>query len=132
VKALALVLVLALAAGAAQAGGATSPGAAEAAIARSVTAGRPVLLEFTADWCGGCRALAKDLRALRATVPCADLVVVDLSAGPGNAAARALTRHFRLDGLPTLAFLDADGFERWRLTGTVGADPLRERLAGAC
>ena len=80
--------------------------------------------------CAACRALARDLRALRGAAACAERVVVDLSAG--SADAQGVMRHFRLDGLPTLAFLDADGVERWRLTGAPADATLRAKLDGAC
>lgn len=108
----------------------------EAAIARSLTNGRPVVLEFTASWCAGCRELAQTLAqpSLKPYLGCADWVVVNLNGGPGDPRTTRISQRYRLAGLPLLAFVDVDGSEHedLRLLGPVGGDRVQHSLAGVC
>lgn len=120
----------------AQAREVTSVGALEAAIATSVTAGRPVVLEFGADWCPNCRTLDKTLRDpdVQSKLRCADLIVVNLTRGAADPGAAKITQRYRLAGLPTLAFLDPEGteHEELRLIGPVSGSRVQLGLAGVC
>ncbi|MEU6659674.1 thioredoxin [Streptomyces sp. NPDC046821] len=82
-------------------------------------AGRPVLVEFTADWCGPCRQLAPVLRAVadeeRERL---DVVVIDVDANPETA-----TRYGVLS-MPTLMVFKG-GEPVW---SRVGARPKRRLL----
>ncbi len=70
----------------------------DGAFARDVLgAGRPVLVDFTAGWCGPCQALAPVLEGVAADKAGeVDVVKLDVDANPSTATAYAVR------GLPTL------------------------------
>jgi thioredoxin 1 len=82
----------------------------------------PVLVEFTADWCPPCKAMAPVLEEVAAEY--ADrlkLVKVDSDAEP------ALTARFNVVGIPTL-LLFRDGQLAGRLVGARGKGRLTQEL----
>ncbi len=82
----------------------------------------PVLVEFTAEWCPPCKAMAPVLEEVAAEY--ADrlkLVKVDSDAEPG------LTARFNVVGIPTL-LLFRDGQLAGRLVGARGKGRLTQEL----
>jgi thioredoxin 1 len=76
-------------------------------------ADRPVLVDFTADWCGPCRMVTPVLRQIAAERPDLRVLQVDADANP------ELSRRYQVLGLPYLAlFRDGE-----LVTGLVGAKP---------
>ena len=114
----------------------TTAAGVETAIAQAMTDGRPVVLEFTAPWCAGCRELAQMLAepAVRRDLGCAELVVVSLAGAPHDPRNLRITERYRVPALPLLAFIDRDGREHedLRLTGAVSAPRVQHSLAGVC
>ncbi|MFF1755812.1 thioredoxin [Streptomyces sp. NPDC058266] len=82
-------------------------------------AGRPVLVEFTAEWCGPCRQLAPVLRSIadeeRERL---DVVVIDVDHNPET------TVRYGVLSMPTLMVFK-DGEPVW---SRVGARPKRRLL----
>ncbi|MFE5026950.1 thioredoxin [Streptomyces sp. NPDC056656] len=82
-------------------------------------AGRPVLVEFTAEWCGPCRQLAPVLRSIadeeRERL---DVVVIDVDHNPETAV------RYGVLSMPTLMVFK-DGEPVWT---RVGARPKRRLL----
>jgi thioredoxin 1 len=77
----------------------------------------PVLVDFTADWCGPCRMVTPVLVQVAAERPDLKVVQVDADANP------ELTRRYQVMGLPLMAL-----FRGGELVGTMlGAKP-RTRL----
>lgn len=75
---------------------------------------RPVLVDFWADWCGPCHAVAPTLEELaEAFAGSATIAKVDVDANPET------TRQFGIRSIPTL-ILFKDGKEQERL---IGAQP---------
>ncbi|MFJ4717512.1 thioredoxin [Streptomyces sp. NPDC088785] len=84
-----------------------------------VRSGRPVLVEFTAEWCGPCRQLAPVLRAVAEEErERLDVVAIDVDANPGTAV------KYGVLSMPTLMVFK-DGEPVW---SRVGARPKRRLL----
>jgi thiol:disulfide interchange protein DsbD len=95
-------------------------------------AGKPAIIDFTADWCIPCVELDQrtfsDSR-VRAALSGHALFKADMTKG-GDAQAVALTEKYGVRGVPTVIFLDASGREssEARLVGFEDAGKFLERL----
>jgi thioredoxin:protein disulfide reductase len=100
-----------------------------------IGAGRPTIVDFSADWCLPCIELERktfsDPRVAQALSRRA-LLKADMTK-IGSPEAAALTEKFGILGVPTIIFLDAAGQERTdlRLVGFENADRFLERLSKA-
>ncbi|TCD47241.1 protein-disulfide reductase DsbD [Chlorobium sp. N1] len=94
-------------------------------------AGRPAMLDVTADWCVSCRRLEavtfRDPRVLRATE---GMLLLRLDVSANGEEERRLMKRFGVFGPPALIFFDEGGEERTELrtVGFVGPDELLGRL----
>lgn len=85
----------------------------DAGMAQAAEAGQPMVVLFTADWCGPCQSLKKAVlsqpevdKALRhAFVP----VVVDLTDGSSSNPNLAVAREYGVSGIPSVIAMDAEG-----------------------
>jgi thiol:disulfide interchange protein DsbD len=105
-------------------------------IAAASAAGKPVMLDFYADWCVSCKEMerytftdATVQEALAGTV----LLKADVTAN--DEADQALLQRFGIFGPPTIAFWNTEGVElnRFRVVGFMKADEFANvaRLAQA-
>jgi len=100
-----------------------------------IGAGRPAIIDFSADWCLPCLELERktfgDPRVAEALAR-RSLFKADMTkiASPESV---ALSEKFGILGVPTIVFLDASGKEHQdlRLVGYENADRFLERLAKA-
>ncbi|HEY5758015.1 MAG TPA: protein-disulfide reductase DsbD [Steroidobacter sp.] len=106
----------------------------ENAVAAATAAGRPVMLDFFADWCVSCKEMEKytfpDPGVQSAL---ADAVLLQADVTANDDADKALMNRFEIFGPPTIAFYGADGVERkdFRLVGFVPAERFRDHVKAA-
>ena len=108
----------------------TQPADFDNVFAAEASAGKPVLVLFTADWCTVCKTNEKILAEpnLRARLARTARITVDITAQ--TAEAEELMERFRVVGPPALFLLDTDGREITgsRLIGAFSAADLNARL----
>jgi thiol:disulfide interchange protein DsbD len=103
----------------------------ESALAAARSAGRPVLLDFTADWCVSCKEMEEytfpDAGVIAALEPFT-LLRADVTANDRND--QALLQRFKSFGPPTMTFFDAAGREQeaYKLVGYVPADAFKSHV----
>jgi thiol:disulfide interchange protein DsbD len=105
--------------------------ALDAALMEARTAGQPVMLDFTAEWCISCKEMEEytfpDPAVVGALKP---FLLLRADVTDNNDDDQALLQRFRSFGPPTIAFFDRSGFERanYKLVGFVPAEKFREHV----
>ena len=100
-----------------------------AALERARSEGKPVLVNFYADWCVWCKRLeSTTLRNAKVAAVLQDRVV-PLSLNV-EGSGRELSNEYQVDGLPTIIVLDAGGRELGRIPGYMPPDSFLERVEG--
>lgn len=102
----------------------------EPALAYAKKNGMPVLLEFSADWCGVCKDLERNTlrdpdveKVLKKVVP----VRVNVD-DPRNA---ALAERFKVMGIPAVHLLDSDGKELGSFVGSASPAQFVKAINGS-
>lgn len=115
---------------------ATTPDGLEAALREARAAGKPVLVEFAADWCSVCKTNERAVLAdagIRERLRSVTVIRADVTRDDQDT--RALMRRFDVVGPPTLILFRADGTEvrDARTEGELSVEELKRylTLAGA-
>jgi thiol:disulfide interchange protein DsbD len=106
----------------------------EQEVAAASAAGRPVMIDFYADWCVSCKEMERYTFTdpdVQAELVRAVLLQADVTAN--DADDQALLQRMRILGPPTIVFFDASGRERTghRVVGFKPAAEFRAHLADA-
>ncbi|MFO0762597.1 MAG: cytochrome c biogenesis protein CcdA [Byssovorax sp.] len=106
----------------------------EAAVAKAKAEKRPLMVDFTADWCGACKELSKhtfsDPRVM-AQATKAKFVAVKVDAtNDEDPQVDAVKSKYKVVGLPTVVIYDSTGTERKRFNEFIGPEPFLAAIAG--
>ena len=87
-----------------------------------IRSGKPVLVDFSAEWCGPCKMMAPVLKQAKDAVgEKATIIKVDIDKN------RAAAEQFQIQSVPTL-ILFKNGQIKWRQSGVVPANTLVQVL----
>jgi len=104
------------------------------ALASATAQGKPVILDFYADWCVSCKEMEKYTfsdKGVQAALR--DTVLLQADVTLNDAKDQALLKHLGLFGPPAILFFTKDGQERrdWRVAGYMPAEAFRQHVRQA-
>lgn len=92
---------------------------------QALTNGKPTLMEFYANWCTSCQAMAPDMQSLKAQYQDqVNFVMLNVD----NSKWLPEMLHYRIDGIPHLVFLNASGDDAGATIGEAPRMILAENL----
>jgi thiol:disulfide interchange protein DsbD len=113
----------------------TTPAEFDAAVKTARAEGKPILVDFTAEWCVSCKEVDRSVFAdptVQARLK--DVAFIRADVTDYTEASRTLMQRFGVMGPPTILFLDPRTGQEVapaRTIGTIDADDLLQKLAAA-
>lgn len=86
-----------------------------------INSDKPVLVDFSATWCGPCKTMVPILDELKKMMSNTTIIKVDVDKNPEAASA------YHIRSVPTLIIFK-NGIEKWRQSGVVPASHLKQIL----
>ena len=87
-----------------------------------IKSSKPVLIDFSAEWCGPCKMMKPILDQLKSKVgDAATIIKIDVDKNPG------IATQYEIMGVPTLMIFK-DSQLKWRQSGVVSATALEELI----
>jgi thiol:disulfide interchange protein DsbD len=104
----------------------------ETATAKAKTEKRPLMVDFTAEWCAACKELTRETfsnpRVMEKT---AHFVAVKVDATDDeDPQIEAVKGKYKVVGLPTVVIFDSNGVERKRFNEFIGPEPFLAAIEG--
>jgi thiol:disulfide interchange protein DsbD len=106
----------------------------ERELASATAQGRPVMLDFYADWCVSCKEMENfTLVDGRVQANLSNTVLLQADVTANDAEDKALLNYFNIFGPPTIVFFDARGQEQteYRVVGFMSADKFAHHVSMA-
>ena len=98
------------------------------AVRRAEDKGKPIMIDFYADWCGWCKRLDKDTYVdTDVKTKAVDFISLKIDADVES----GLASRFKVRGLPTILFIDHKGEEIHRVVGYRGPREFIDEMDAA-